>query len=92
MKKQPKTSTQYNIKDLPISRSKSRLLKQVHYDYHPLTLSLIELDTFTLRTGDALSLLSDEQLVILLREPYTFRPLLTQNAIGYCSRPPRSMF
>lgn len=67
MKKQPKPSTQHNIKDRPISRSTSLLLKQFHYDYHPLTQSLIELDTFTLRTGDALSLLSDEQLAILLR-------------------------
>ncbi|MEZ8292931.1 hypothetical protein AB6D11_03650 [Vibrio splendidus] len=52
---------------MPISRSKSLLLKLFHYDYHPLTQSLIELDTFALRSDRVLSLLSDEQLAILLR-------------------------
>lgn len=76
---------------MPISRSKSLLLKLFHYDYHPLTQSLIELDAFTLCSDSALSLLSDEQLAILLRST-TLHVSLSSNSEHYWLLQPNPTF
>ena len=85
------TSTQHNIEGISISRSKTLPLKLFQYDYHPLTQSLIEFDTFALRSDHALSLLSDEQLAILLRST-TLHVSQTSNPERYWLLQPNPTF